>query len=127
MINFQFIYMTLAPAIILAILIFSWASHEPLTKGDYVYPSWTNGIGWTIAMIHILAVPLVAIVKYILAIYQNSKADKFNFSTDAFGIFKDLIVPTETYGINAQKSEDTIELQDISSDESDNLMAPETA
>jgi solute carrier family 6 amino acid transporter-like protein 5/7/9/14 len=127
MINFQFIYMTLAPAIILAILIFSWASHEPLTKGDYVYPSWTNGIGWTIAMIHILAVPLVAIVKYILAIYQNSKADKFNFSTDAFGIFKDLIVPTETYGINAQKSEDAIELQDISSDESDNLMAPETA
>ena len=67
-----------------AILIFSWASHEPLTKGDYVYPSWTNGIGWTIAMIHILAVPLVAIVKYILAIYQNSKADKFNFSTVSF-------------------------------------------
>lgn len=111
----------------MAILIFSWASHEPLTKGNYVYPSWTNGIGWTIAMIHILAVPLVAIIKYIIAIYQNYKEDTFKFSTDAFAIFKDLIAPTETYGINAQKAEDAIELQDISSDESENLMAPEKA
>ena len=70
-----------------AILIFSWASHEPLTKGNYVYPSWTNGIGWTIAMIHILAVPLVAIIKYIIAIYQNYKEDTFKFSTVSFDHF----------------------------------------
>jgi hypothetical protein len=36
------------------ILAYSWASHEPLTKGDYVYPEWADAIGWIIALIAIL-------------------------------------------------------------------------
>jgi len=42
-------------------LIFSWTGYEPLTKGDYVYPPYANGLGWLIAMIAIFSVPIVAV------------------------------------------------------------------
>ena len=46
-------------------MILSWVEHEPLTKGDYVYPLYANAIGWIIAMIAILATPAVAIYQII--------------------------------------------------------------
>ena len=41
--HFYFIYQTLSPLIIAIILLISWSSHQPITKGDYVYPKWANG------------------------------------------------------------------------------------
>ena len=32
-----------------------------MTKGDYVYPEWADAIGWIIAMVGILAVPVAAV------------------------------------------------------------------
>ena len=33
----------MSPLLIGVILIISWASHEGLTKGDYIYPAWADG------------------------------------------------------------------------------------
>ena len=41
--HFYFIYQTLSPAIIGVILLISWSTHAPITKGDYEYPQWANG------------------------------------------------------------------------------------
>merc|ERR1719186_1008388 len=43
-------YWVVSPLVIFIIFCFSWANYEPLTKGDYEYPPWANGIGWILAM-----------------------------------------------------------------------------
>merc|ERR1712203_443793 len=60
-------YCALSPLAIGVILIASWAQYSPITRGDYVYPGWANGIGWLIAMTAILSVPLMAIVTVVTA------------------------------------------------------------
>jgi len=60
-------YCGLSPLAIGVILIASWAQYAPITRGDYVYPGWANGIGWLIAMTAILSVPLMAILTVVAA------------------------------------------------------------
>jgi len=96
--NIYFIYMTMSPLIIGVILMISWGSHEGLTKGDYIYPAWANGIGWLIAMTAILAVPVVAIYQLGNAFYKNK--DDFHFPA----IWTELTQPTETWRENAKKA-----------------------
>ncbi len=55
------------------ILAYSWSSHEPLTKGDYVYPEWADAIGWIIAMVAILAVPVAAIYQIVEKVFFDFK------------------------------------------------------
>ena len=33
----------------------SWIYHKPLTRGAYVYPPWSNGVGILIALVPIVA------------------------------------------------------------------------
>ena len=54
-------------------MIFSWTGYEPLTKGDYVYPPYANGLGWLIAMIAIFSVPIVAVFQIILKMFVEHK------------------------------------------------------
>eukprot|EP00095_Tigriopus_kingsejongensis_P005521 maker-scaffold282_size228295-snap-gene-0.14 protein:Tk05521 transcript:maker-scaffold282_size228295-snap-gene-0.14-mRNA-1 annotation:"sodium- and chloride-dependent glycine transporter 2-like" len=55
-------FSTVSPLIILFILIYSWVVHEPLTRDEYVYPDWANILGWVIALIPIVAVPIIGLV-----------------------------------------------------------------
>jgi len=96
--NINFIYMTMSPLLIAVILVISWASHTPLTKGTYEYPAWADGIGFLIAMISILAVPIVAIFQFIFAIAKNK--GKLNFSM----IWSELTQPTSIWRDNAKKA-----------------------
>jgi hypothetical protein len=43
------------------ILGMAWITYEPLTKGDYVYPHWSDSLGWIMAMVAILSVPVIAL------------------------------------------------------------------
>ena len=54
-------------------MIFSWTGYEPLTKGDYVYPPYANGLGWLIAMIAIFSVPIVAVFQIIHKMFVEHK------------------------------------------------------
>ena len=89
----------MSPLIIGVILIISWGSHEPLTKGDYQYPGWADSIGWLISMTVILAVPVVAIYQLGYVFYKNPTHD-FHFPT----IWTELTQPTETWRENAKKA-----------------------
>lgn len=55
-----------SPFFIFVIIISSIASYKPMvyksyTKGDYIYPSWANGIGWVIAASSMAMIPAWAI------------------------------------------------------------------
>lgn len=53
-----------APVLILAIWIFSLVDYERPTynKGEYEYPNWAIGIGWVIASLSILPIPIFAVI-----------------------------------------------------------------
>ena len=65
--------MVISPLVIFIIFCFSWANYEPLKKGDYEYPPWANAIGWILAMICILAVPVGAIFTFINAFLKKNQ------------------------------------------------------
>ncbi|KAG1705088.1 Sodium- and chloride-dependent glycine transporter 2 [Nymphon striatum] len=51
-----------APIILSLIFIYSMVSHEPLKYGDYDYPGWADGLGWILALVSMLQVPIWAII-----------------------------------------------------------------
>ncbi|XP_055372359.1 sodium-dependent nutrient amino acid transporter 1-like isoform X2 [Condylostylus longicornis] len=56
----------LTPAIMLAILIYTFASYSPIEYKDIKYPEWAYALGWTISAIGIMQVPIwivVAVIK----------------------------------------------------------------
>lgn len=55
-------YSYISPLVVFIVLLASWISYQPLTKGDYTYPTWANGVGWIIALTSILSVPAVGCV-----------------------------------------------------------------
>ncbi|GBL90459.1 Sodium- and chloride-dependent glycine transporter 1 [Araneus ventricosus] len=52
----------ITPATIIALLLFILINHTAITYNDYVYPTWSIGIGWIIAMCSITPIPVVAAV-----------------------------------------------------------------
>jgi len=100
--HFYFIYQTLSPLIIAIILLISWSNHEPIKKGDYVYPDWANDIGMAIAMIAILAVPFMAVVQFLIGLLQEYKRPDFDLLTDAPKVLYKLSQPTEDWRANAK-------------------------
>ncbi|XP_052834059.1 sodium- and chloride-dependent GABA transporter ine [Octopus bimaculoides] len=48
----------ISPLFILAILIFSMIQYSDLKVGGYVYPKWAIGIGWFIASLSLVCIPL---------------------------------------------------------------------
>lgn len=56
-------WLVAAPCLIMAIWIFSLADYEAPTynNGQYVFPSWSIGMGWAISSLSLLAIPVLAI------------------------------------------------------------------
>lgn len=100
--HFCFIYMSLSPIIIFVILIFSWSSYTPMTRGTYIYPDWANGVGWTIAMVAILSVPIVAIAQMIIKWFHEY--DDLPASERFWKIKEDLLHHTLEWRKNADRA-----------------------
>lgn len=49
---------TISPSVITLILLLSWINYKPLMLGNYVFPTWGNAIGWTMAIIPIACIPI---------------------------------------------------------------------
>lgn len=47
-----------------AIMIFNWIQYTPISYGDYEYPDWGIGIGWLLASLSLICIP-IGIVKAI--------------------------------------------------------------
>ena len=42
-------------------MFFSIIGYTPLTYGEYVYPDWANALGWVIASLSLICVPIGAV------------------------------------------------------------------
>ena len=64
----QFCWWVAAPCLILAIWIFSLADYQEPTynNGKYIYPPWSIGLGWAIALLSLVAIPVWGAI----AVYQ---------------------------------------------------------
>ncbi|XP_013385449.1 sodium- and chloride-dependent glycine transporter 1 [Lingula anatina] len=60
---YKYAWCYVTPLVIVFILIASLAMHTPVTYGDVVYPEWAVGLGWVMASISMVPVPIVMIVK----------------------------------------------------------------
>lgn len=47
-------------------MIFNWIDYAPVTYGDYVFPQWAEGLGWALASLSLVCIP-VGMVK---AVYE---------------------------------------------------------
>ena len=50
-------------------LVFTFIDFTPLAYGDYVLPDWAQALGWCMALVSVIWIPIVAIW-YILASYK---------------------------------------------------------
>ncbi|XP_046391342.1 sodium-dependent proline transporter-like isoform X2 [Ischnura elegans] len=51
-----------APVILLAIFIYSLIVHKPLRYEEYDYPDWADGVGWCLACLSMLQIPIIAVI-----------------------------------------------------------------
>ena len=51
-------WLFVTPLIVIVIMIFSIIGYKPLQYIDYVYSDWANAVGWCIASLSLICVPL---------------------------------------------------------------------
>ncbi|CAB3224940.1 unnamed protein product [Arctia plantaginis] len=51
----------ITPAALVFILVFNWIEYRPASYGSYVYPMWADAIGWTLGVLPVVVVVLMAI------------------------------------------------------------------
>ncbi|XP_054749060.2 sodium- and chloride-dependent GABA transporter ine-like isoform X1 [Lytechinus pictus] len=73
-IYFRACWLVISPVLILAILIFTIVDYEPVTYGNYIYPAWCQGLGWCVALLSIMCMPVGAI--HTLATSKGSMKDR---------------------------------------------------
>ncbi|KAK6638401.1 hypothetical protein RUM44_008830 [Polyplax serrata] len=70
---FRFCWCIAAPAFIMAVWIFSLIDYEPPTYREYRYPPWAEGLGWGIASMSLVCIPVFSIY-----VYFSSEGKSFN-------------------------------------------------
>jgi len=75
-----YMWLFVTPVIVIVIMIFSLAGYKPLQYIDYVYPGWANAIGWCIASLSLICVPLGVIHE--MSSFDDSKSllERFKYS-----------------------------------------------
>ncbi|CAK1578313.1 unnamed protein product [Parnassius mnemosyne] len=53
----------ITPAALVFILVFNWIEYKPATYGHYVYPMWADAVGWTLGVLPVVVVVLMAVDK----------------------------------------------------------------
>ena len=39
-------------------MLFNWIEYTPITYGDYEYPQWALGLGWALACMSLVCIPI---------------------------------------------------------------------
>ena len=73
----KFSWCFLTPAVIFAVFLTSLILHEPVTYGQYTYPTWAIIVGWLLALVSIMPLPLVAFNKILKA--EGSIVERISF------------------------------------------------
>ena len=40
------------------IMIFNWVDYTPVSYGAYTYPGWAEGLGWALAALSLICIPM---------------------------------------------------------------------
>lgn len=62
----------ITPMFLIAIIVFAVLFPQPLKYNDYVYPNWSELLGWIYALSAVMAIPVVAII-----VFCQQKGDTF--------------------------------------------------
>lgn len=84
----RFTWTITSPILLMAIFLLSLKdANEPLTYGTYTFPSWSLGLGWAVALVIMLQIPIWAIVAIVRAKGDTwiQKIRRSAASTDAWG------------------------------------------
>lgn len=57
-----------------AILIFNVSDFTPLAFGDYVLPSWSQALGWLMALVSVGMIPVFAVIE----VWKSYSSDKYH-------------------------------------------------
>lgn len=61
----------IAPIALFAILIFTWVDFIPSKYNGYIFPMWAEGIGFGITLMSVVAIPIVALFKIVMAMRET--------------------------------------------------------
>lgn len=89
-------WLFITPAVILFIIIFGLLQYSPVYYGDYVYPRWAEAVGWIMAAIPLVMMPLIPI--YLLA---------FKASGGILNRLRFIISPLPDWGPKDSSDDDT--------------------
>lgn len=72
-------WLVITPSIIVFISVFGMVNYVPVYFGDYVYPKWSEMLGWLMAVVPLFTIPLVMIIKLFFASEGETYAQRFMF------------------------------------------------
>ncbi|EDW77126.2 uncharacterized protein Dwil_GK22198, partial [Drosophila willistoni] len=78
----------ITPATLLFILFFNWVEYKPAQYGHYIYPFWADAVGWTIGLLPVCVIFLVAFQQFCQAPSHLSIRERL----------KHLLQPTAEWG-----------------------------
>lgn len=76
---FRFCWLIASPALLLALWVASLVDYTPPSYRHYQYPAWAQALGWIIASLSLLCIPVYAVIVLIRAPGNNLK-EKFRHS-----------------------------------------------
>ncbi|KAL4710706.1 hypothetical protein ACJJTC_004351 [Scirpophaga incertulas] len=76
---FRFCWLIAAPALLLALWVASLVDYTPPSYRQYPYPAWAQALGWTIASVSLLCIPVYAVVTVARA-PGKTLGEKFRYS-----------------------------------------------
>lgn len=85
---FKLFWKFLSPMTLLFVFVFNLIQYKPLEFGDYIYPMWSNGIGWILSLVPIIFITTIAITKILKAPKEMSIMERVRF----------LLKPSQSWG-----------------------------
>ncbi|XP_048731298.1 sodium- and chloride-dependent glycine transporter 1-like isoform X2 [Ostrea edulis] len=76
---FTLFWKFLSPLTLIFVFLFNLIQYKPLEFGDYVYPMWSNGIGWILSLIPIIFISTITISKILKAPQEKSIIERVKF------------------------------------------------
>ena len=78
------------------ILCFVWLEWRPVHYGSYVFPYWTNILGWVVSIVPVLFIPIVGLAQFVMAkgsfvqvVYTAQSLEGLSLFTDILFIVKE--------------------------------------
>ncbi|KAI8499889.1 neurotransmitter:sodium symporter [Branchiostoma belcheri] len=107
---FKICWAVISPMVLLFIVVFSMVVHVPAYYGDYQYPGWAICIGWFMALLSIVMVPLFAVLAILKA--KGSFMERLRYACESSDDWGPALVSTSSAESSQSEPEKKVPLQD---------------